>query len=111
MISEGLKTETLLLFDNGNFRTPVLYSRAVEYQLDEVNKIATIVWQYRNNPDIVSPSRGSAQRLKNGNTLIGWGSTNPTLTEVTPPEILLWKCHSLREYIHTEHLETKLILL
>jgi hypothetical protein len=27
---------------------------------------------------------GSAQRLNNGNTLIGWGSTNPTLTEVRP---------------------------
>ena len=27
---------------------------------------------------------GFAQRLDNGNTLISWGSTNPTLTEVTP---------------------------
>ncbi len=27
---------------------------------------------------------GSVQRLKNGNTLIGWGGTNPTMTEVTP---------------------------
>jgi hypothetical protein len=27
---------------------------------------------------------GFAQRLDNGNTLISWGSTNPTITEVTP---------------------------
>ncbi|MEO8210638.1 MAG: arylsulfotransferase family protein [bacterium] len=73
----------ITLYDNGNFRTP-LFSRAVEYNLDEVNKIATLVWQYRNTPVIYGSSRGSVQRLKNGNTLIGWGGTNPTLTEVTP---------------------------
>ena len=73
----------ITLYDNGNLRYPQ-FSRAVEYHLDEENKIATLVWQYRNSPDIFSPSRGSAQRLKNGNTLIGWGGMNPTLTEVTP---------------------------
>ncbi|MEZ4690192.1 MAG: hypothetical protein R3A12_08400 [Ignavibacteria bacterium] len=26
-----------------------MFSRAVEYQLDEVNKIATLVWEYRNS--------------------------------------------------------------
>ncbi len=52
--------------------------------MDEVNKIATLVWQYRNTPDIYGPSMGSVQRLKNGNTLICWGGTNPTMTEVTP---------------------------
>lgn len=73
----------ITLFDNGNFRSP-LYSRALEYQLDEVNKIATLVWQYINSPVIYSANRGSVQRLINGNTLIGWGGTNPTVTEVTP---------------------------
>ncbi|MDQ3020046.1 MAG: aryl-sulfate sulfotransferase [Bacteroidota bacterium] len=72
----------ITLYDNGNFRPP-LFSRALEYQLDEVNKIATLVWQYRNTPVIYGPNRGSVQRLKNGNTLIGWGGTNPTMTEVT----------------------------
>jgi Arylsulfotransferase (ASST)/Bacterial Ig-like domain/Dockerin type I domain len=71
------------LFDNGNFRTPS-FSRALEYHLDEVNKIATLVWQYINNPVIYGPSQGSVQRLRNGNTLICWGSTTPTMTEVTP---------------------------
>ncbi|MBK8551934.1 MAG: aryl-sulfate sulfotransferase [Ignavibacteria bacterium] len=74
----------ITLYDNGNFRTPVLFSRAVEYQVDEVNKTVNLIWQYRNNPDIHGPNRGSVQRLKNGNTLIGWGGTNPTLSEVTP---------------------------
>jgi hypothetical protein len=71
------------LFDNGNYHTPN-YSRVIEYSLDEVNKTATLVWQYRNTPEIYGFSMGSAQRLSNGNTLVGWGSTNPTLTEVRP---------------------------
>ncbi len=73
----------ITLYDNGNFRPP-LFSRAVEYQLDEVNKIATLVWEYRNTPVIYGSSQGSVQRLRNGNTLIGWGSTSPTMSEVTP---------------------------
>ncbi len=70
------------LFDNGNFHNPP-FSRALEYQVDEVNKVATLVWQYRNNPDYVSVAMGYVQRLPNGNTLIGWGATNPSVTEVT----------------------------
>ncbi len=71
------------MFDNGNFRTPS-YSRALEYNLDEVNKTATLVWKYINNPIIYGSSQGSVQRLQNGNTLICWGSTSPNFTEVTP---------------------------
>jgi len=73
----------ITLFDNGNYH-PTPFSRAVEYNLDEINKTATLVWQYRNLPDIYGFAMGSVQRLKNGNTLISWGSANPTMTEVTP---------------------------
>ena len=78
-----LPNGNIILFDNGNFHTPPR-SRAVEYAMDEVNKTATLVWQYRNTPDNFGFAMGFAQRLDNGNTLISWGSTNPTLTEVTP---------------------------
>lgn len=71
------------LFDNGNFHTPH-FSRALEYNIDQENKIATLVWQYRHTPDIYGLAMGYVQRLNNGNTLICWGLTNPTLTEVTP---------------------------
>jgi hypothetical protein len=71
------------LFDNGNGRTPQ-YSRAVEFALDEVNKTATSVWQYRNTPDSYAEAMGDAQRLANGNTLIGWGSAHPTIIEARP---------------------------
>lgn len=82
-----LNNGNLLFFDNGIARTDP-YSRAVEYKLDEVNKTATLVWEYRNSPDIYSSAMGSAQRLSNGNTLIGWGLNYTgkyhTATEVRP---------------------------
>ncbi len=71
------------LFDNGDFRYPIL-SRGVEYALDEQAKRATLVWQFRKTPDIYASAMGYVQRLPGGNTIIGWGATNPTLTEVTP---------------------------
>ncbi|MEZ4656376.1 MAG: aryl-sulfate sulfotransferase [Caldilineaceae bacterium] len=71
------------LYDNREGETPA-YSRAVEYELDEVNKTARLIWQYRNTPDTYGPYLANAQRLPNGNTLIGWGHAVPTLTEVKP---------------------------
>lgn len=73
----------ITMFDNGNFHTPS-FSRAAEYTLDEVNKTATLVWQYRNTPDIYGQAMGYVERLDNGNTLIGWGAANPSVTEVKP---------------------------
>lgn len=73
------------VFDNGNLHSP-LRSRAVEYELDTVGNIATLVWEYR-NPSGTSDSyyMGNAQRLPNGNTLINWAvSDRPKATEVTP---------------------------
>lgn len=70
------------IFDNGNYHTPP-YSRAVEYELDVENKIATKVWEYRHDPDYYSHWMGSVQRLPNGNTAICWALKNlPNFTEV-----------------------------
>ena len=73
----------ITMFDNGNFHTPP-FSRAIEYSLDEGSKIATVVWQYRNTPDIYGRALGYVQRFSNGNTLIGWGAAAPTVMEVRP---------------------------
>ena len=79
-----LANGNLLYFDNGNISgggiTPSdrTYSRAVEYQLDESNKVATLVWEFRHTPDISAPCTGSVKRFPNGNTLIGWGCAIPT---------------------------------
>lgn len=73
----------ITMFDNGNYHNPP-FSRAVEYELDETNRTATLVWQYRNSPDLFGAAMGYVQRLDDGNTLIGWGATNPSVTEVRP---------------------------
>lgn len=78
-----LANGNISLLDNGNFRSPP-YSRALEYRLDEQAMTATLVWQYRHKPDLFGFAMGNVQRLPNGNTMIGWGSTTPTLTEVKP---------------------------
>ncbi|MCH8326235.1 MAG: aryl-sulfate sulfotransferase [Bacteroidetes bacterium] len=84
-----LPNGNITLFDNGNNHSP-WFSRAVEYQVDQVNKTATQVWEYRHKPfDIANRNQGSVQRLPNGNTLISWGgraqdSTSADITEVTP---------------------------
>lgn len=72
----------ITLMDNGNEHSPE-FSRAVEYQLDEVNHTAALVWQYRNSPDYFSSAMGNVQRLPNGNTLIDWAKLG-IITEVTP---------------------------
>ena len=55
----------ILIFDNGPTRK---YSRVIE--IDPV--LESIVWEYRGDPpeSFFSETRGSAQRLPNGNTLI-----------------------------------------
>jgi hypothetical protein len=73
----------IMLFDNGNFHSPS-FSRAVEYKIDEEAKSVSLEWQFRHSPDVYAFAMGSAQRLSNGNTLIGWGSATTTLTEVNP---------------------------
>lgn len=78
-----LPNGNITLFDNGNFHSPP-FSRAAEYELDERQKTATLVWQFRNTPDVFGSAMGYVQRLDNGNTLIGWGAANPTVTEVRP---------------------------
>lgn len=79
-----LSNGDITLMDNGNWHTPP-FSRAIEYKLDEVEKIATLVWQFRHSPDVFDPFMGSVQRLPNGNTIIGWGgAATPAITEVKP---------------------------
>jgi hypothetical protein len=84
-----LPNGNLTLFDNGNQHQPN-YSRGVEYKLDEINKTATLVWEYRHTPDIYGFAMGSVERLTNGNTLIGWGlgslSGSPVFTEIHPDQ-------------------------
>ena len=94
---QRLPNGNLLFFDNGTMRTPNPYARAVEYKLDEVNMTATLVWEWKHTPDIFAFAEGSAQRLPNGNTLIGWGVVRNSLvraiTEVKPDGSIAFEMH------------------
>ena len=79
-----LENGNITVFDNGNLHAP-LFSRAAEYQLDEVNKLAFLVWEYSNDPLSFSVAMGDARQLPNHNTFIGWGTgTSPAISEVKP---------------------------
>mgnify|MGYP001369637907 FL=1 len=68
-----LANGNLLVFDNGKLgEYPA--SRVVEYELDEENLTANMIWQYENPYGYLSRAMGSAQRLPNQNTFINWGS-------------------------------------
>ena len=60
------------LFDNGNLHSPSV-SQGLVYQLDLKDTTAELVWSFQNNPGTFSFAMGSAQRLSNNNTVIGWG--------------------------------------
>jgi hypothetical protein len=72
-----LPNGNISLFDNGEFHQPP-YSRAVEYSLDEVNKVATLVSEVRYpNGNIFCATAGNAQRLPNGGWFVGYGVPHP----------------------------------
>jgi hypothetical protein len=62
----------ILMYDDGIRRG--VNSRAVEYAIDTVHSTATMVWQYLPTPALFTPIVGSAQRLQNGNTVVGFGT-------------------------------------
>ena len=72
-----LPNGNLTMFDNGADKAvgdqERTYSRAVEYALDEESKTATLVWEYRNDPDIRALTGGSVTRLPGGHTIVNWG--------------------------------------
>jgi hypothetical protein len=80
-----LKNGNILIFDNGVDKG---YSRVVE--LDPFRK--EIVWEYRAEPpeQFFSVSRGSSQRLPNGNTLIT-ESDRGRVFEVTSSGEIVWE--------------------
>ncbi len=74
----------ITLFDNHDGHDAQA-SRALEYQINEINRTAKLVWEYRNSPDVFTPFMGDVQRVDNGNTVIGWGGNlSVAVTEVKP---------------------------
>ena len=95
-----IDNENITLFDNGNFHNPPT-SRAVEYEINENDKIATLVWDYSQPDGYVGLAMGSVQRLPNQNTLINWGSIpdyGAIITEVDYNKNIVLEIHYPSEY-------------
>ena len=89
---EFLPNGNILLYDNGNHRIPVEYSRAVEIAFDADQGWAVDVWQWPPQPWFYDYSMGDANRLPNGNTLI----TSPhhgSIFEVTRDHKIVWELY------------------
>jgi len=60
-------------------------SRAVAYAIDEVNRTATMLWEFRNAGPFTGDTLGSAQQAADGSVLIGWGAgIQPMIEELAP---------------------------
>lgn len=85
-----LPSGNILIYDNGQNKSTKVrrYTRIIE--LDPI--AGKIVWEYKADPprDFYSPSRGSNERLGNGNTFIA-ESDSGRLFEVTPKGRIAWE--------------------
>jgi hypothetical protein len=89
---QRLDNGDFLVYDNSPFPwqagAATVSAEAVEYRLDETHLTAERVWKYTPSPMVSGWHAGSAQRLPNGNTVIGWGGPSTgdrslIMTEVT----------------------------
>jgi hypothetical protein len=73
--------DTYSAFDNGDLRNPP-YSRGVTWHVDLATHTATVIGEWRHNPDLYSSIMGSNRILVNGDRLIDWAlGGNGTTTE------------------------------
>ena len=83
-----LENGNLLIYDNGQNTSRVIrgFTRIIE--LDPLS--GEICWKYAHPGGFYSPSRGSAERLPNGNCLIAH-SDSGRLFEVTMEGVIVWE--------------------
>jgi len=112
-----IENGNILLFDNGNDHDPPI-SRAVEYEIDESEKTADLVWDFSHPQSYVGLAMGSVQRLPNNNTLINWGrllNQGAVITEVDYDKNIVFEIqypypfYCYRVTKHTWQFETNLI--
>lgn len=88
-----LDTGNITLFDNGQASRG--YSRAVEYEIDEIGKVITRTWEYRGP---FAGCCGNFQTLENNNKFINFGPGHPTMREVTPAGAVVFEADTPFSY-------------
>ena len=63
---------------------------AIEYEVDDTNKVLTQIWSHAQDEGIAALSMGHVQRMANGNTLMSFGSS-ALIREVTPDDEIVWE--------------------
>jgi len=91
----------ITLFDNGYCAQPH-GARAMEFELDEKNKTASLVWNYIYDSSMVSTGQGNVQRLANGNTLVNYGRVTDDIVFVVVDS----NKHRLFELFSSNHLDS-----
>lgn len=83
--------DRVLLFDNGTNMgsAPTGDVRVVEYQLDEVSRTAKLVFTYVLDGAGGTEFAGSVQRLADGRTVVGFGSTQLLESGARAPSVLV----------------------
>jgi hypothetical protein len=101
-----LPNGNLTLFDNQGTEQNPATSRGVEYQVDEVQKTVTKVWEYIPDPAIFGTFMGNLQTLPGGSRLLDWGapSTVPpyrfiNITEVDAQNNVLFQLSFDQPYV------------
>jgi len=87
-----LPNGNILLYDNGNHRRPIEYSRAVEIAFDADQGWAFVIWQWPPQPWFFDTSMGDANRLPNGNILVT-SSHHGIIFEVTRTHEIVWELY------------------
>src|SRR5205823_214095 len=76
-------------------------ARAMEFLLDEKNKIATLQWSYIYDSLMTCDGRGNVQRLENGNTLVDYcypSKGSITFVVVSPKGKKIMEVNNLRSF-------------
>ncbi len=86
---EFLANGNILMYDNGNHREPIEYSRALEIAYDPELGWAEVAWSWPPEPTFFDWAMGDADRLPNGNTLV-ISSNHGRIFEVTRNGEIVW---------------------
>lgn len=88
-----LSPNRYLMFDNLGFQGK---SRAIELVIETNERRALPFWEYLPEQALICLTRGNAQRLPNGNTLIYFPTSKGFIQEVNQAGELLWNLETMR---------------
>jgi hypothetical protein len=78
-----LRGDTLSLFDDAGYPPEEPQSSAKYLKLDVPGRTVSLIHRFTHSPPLLAGAAGNAQRLPNGNLLVGWGE-QPDFSEYTP---------------------------